>query len=140
MSNLLEQLVRHEGIRLKPYRCTAGKLTIGVGRNLDDVGISKAEAMMLLETDVTTAMRECINAWPWFSFLTDTRQDVLVNMVFNMGVTRVKKFKLMLKALEHNEFKEAAVQMLDSAWAIQVGVRATELAAQMESGSYVARH
>ena len=64
MNRIKAQLVRHEGLRLKPYRCTAGKLTIGIGRNLDDCGISQTEAYLLLENDI----RNCEKQF-WMRFL-----------------------------------------------------------------------
>jgi lysozyme len=57
MNRIKAQLVRYEGLRLKPYRCTAGKLTIGIGRNLDDCGISQTEAYVLLENDIPRSGR-----------------------------------------------------------------------------------
>ena len=67
LEKLKEQLIRHEGLRLKPYRCTANKLTIGVGRNLDDVGISEDEALILLENDIIKVQRQAEN-FPWFLY------------------------------------------------------------------------
>ena len=52
VKRLKDMLIRHEGLKLKPYLCTAGKLTIGVGRNIQDRGITYQEAMMLLENDI----------------------------------------------------------------------------------------
>jgi len=136
MTKLTEQLTRHEGLRLKPYVDTVGKLTIGWGRNLDDVGITRDEALMLLENDVKIARNELLSAFPAFNSLQDARLDCLINMVFNMGISRFKGFKLMIAALGSHEYNEAAVQMLDSKWARQVGKRATELSVQMRLGYY----
>lgn len=83
-----EQLIRHEGLRFKPYRCTAGKLTIGVGRNLDDCGISKPEAMVLLDNDILSCEAELLEHLPVvYTGLNDTRKAVLVNMCFNLGIS-----------------------------------------------------
>lgn len=127
-------LVRHEGLRLKPYKDTVGKLTIGVGRNLDDVGISEDEAMYMLDNDVDRVLVECRREWPWFDGLNETRRIVLASMVFNMGLPRVRGFKKALAAMEAGDWKAAADEMLDSRWAVQVGRRATELAQMMCRG------
>jgi len=133
---LIEQLKRHEGFRSKPYLCTAGKLTIGYGRNLDDVGISKTEAEQLLKNDIQKCIEQLHARFPVVERLDTVRFDCLINMCFNLGITRLSKFKKMWAALENNEYKRASEEMLDSKWARQVGVRAQELAYQMLTGKY----
>ncbi len=133
--DLRDQLVRHEGLRLKPYRDTAGKLTLGVGRNLDDVGISRAEAFALLETDVGRAEAGLDNRLPWWRSLDPVRRDVLVDMAFNLGVEALCGFTTTLAAAQTGRYAEAADAMLRSAWAGQVKGRATALAAMMRSGA-----
>jgi len=134
---LRDLLVKHEGLRLKPYTDTVGKLTIGVGRNLDDVGISKEEAYALLETDIESAELDARkvfrNLWDP-SFLNLARYNVIVSMVFNLGLGRFKKFKKMIAAVKARDWDRAADEMLDSKWASQVGRRATELSKMMQSG------
>lgn len=124
-----------EGLRLKPYRCTAGKLTIGYGRNLDDVGISKTEADLLFERDFAQAEAETrrllkLNGID-YDQLIEQRFYVLTDMMFNLGYDRLSKFKKLLYALKKGLYDDAAKEMLDSAWATQVGNRATKLAALM---------
>lgn len=131
---LKKALVRHEGLRLKPYTCTANKLTIGVGRNIQDNGISEAEAMLLLENDIDAIVRDLNRALPWWQQLDEARREVLANMVFNMGIGTVLTFKNTLAAVQAGDYKKAATLMLQSKWATQVGNRAKELAAQMETG------
>ena len=131
---LKRALVRHEGLRLKPYTCTANKLTIGVGRNIQDNGITEAEAMVLLENDIDSVARDLTRALPWWQQLDDVRREVLANMVFNMGIGTVLTFKNTLAAIQAGDYKRAASLMLQSKWATQVGNRARELATQMESG------
>lgn len=133
-SKLKAQLRRHEGERLKPYKDTTGHLTIGVGRNLDDVGISEDESEYLLENDVRRVEGELTRSVPCFSSLEDSRQRVLANMTFNLGVAKLLQFKKMLSAVEARNFDKAADEMLDSTWARQVGDRAVELAKQMREG------
>lgn len=132
-SLLIEQLMRHEGVKLRPYRCTAGKLTIGVGRNLEDVGISRAEAEELLQHDIDRILREARHL-PVYEDLDHIRQNVIMNMLFNLGLSRLLKFKRMFEALEKGSYTLAAAEMLDSRWAEQVGDRAKELAEMMRTG------
>lgn len=137
MEKLIEQLKRHEGLRLKPYRCTAGKLTIGYGRNLEDRGITQGEAESMLWRDVAEVrdyLEDVFDAW-WFS-LDGVRQAVLVNMAFNLGGPGLLKFRKMIDAVSWGRWEDAAREMLDSRWAQQVGNRATELAKQMETGRW----
>ena len=132
---LRDQLVRHEGLRLKPYRDTVGKLTIGVGRNLDDVGIAQAEAFILMGTDVARVEAGLDARLPWWRGLDAVRRDVLVDMAFNMGVATLCGFASTLAAVREGRFAAAAEGMLRSAWAGQVKGRATTLAAMMRSGA-----
>lgn len=106
-----------------PYRCTTGKLTIGVGRNLDDNGISEAEALHLLSNDILNTWRELSDTFPWFNHLDDIRQLAMVSMAFNMGVPTLKTFKRMISAFIQKDYKVAALQASDSKWAVQVGKR-----------------
>ncbi len=127
-------LKAHEGLRLKPYTCTAGKLTIGYGRNLDDVGINKTEAEYLLTQDIHRAVHDARSLISNFENLSITRKAVLVDMMFNLGMHRLSQFKNMLQAIEDYNFKKASFEMLDSLWAVQVGTRASHLASMMEHG------
>ncbi len=129
-------LVKHEGLRLKPYKDSVGKLTIGVGRNPDDRGISESEAMALLDNDIRDHRADAFNKFPWLSQLDSVRQDVIVDMVFNMGIDRFSGFHLMLTALQNGDYSIAADEMLNSAWAKQVGLRSSELSQMMRAGSY----
>jgi lysozyme len=130
---LKEQLIKHEGLRLKPYRDSVGKLTVGVGRNLDDVGITYTEAMIMLDTDVMRAVEDAKKLF-WFKGLDIVRQDAVLNMLLNLGLPRFKTFKKLITALVEQNYPKAAEQMLDSRWAEQVGIRAEELAKQMRTG------
>lgn len=134
MESLREQLIRHEGMELFPYEDTEGVLTIGVGRNLQDVGLSKGEALFLLDNDIARAYSDLVRVFPIVTSLSDARIGVLANMSFNLGVTRLRGFKRMWAAIEDNNFETAAAEMLDSKWATQVGARADELANTMLEG------
>jgi lysozyme len=131
---LRSMLVLHEGLRLKPYKCTAGKLTIGVGRNLDDNGITQAEAFHLLENDIIAVEDDLDRTWPWWRQMTDARQQVLADMAFNLGITRLGGFVNTLAAMKRGDYEAAADGMLASLWASQVGRRAQRLAKMMREG------
>lgn len=130
---LRSQLERHEGLRLKPYRDTVGKLTIGIGRNLDDVGISPEEAELMLDNDIDKVLRQLSDV-DEYNTLGPARQTVLANMCFNLGFRGLLGFRRMWAAIARGDYSEAARQMLDSRWAHQVGYRAQELAKIMRTG------
>ncbi len=120
---LMQELVRDEAVRLKPYRCTAGKLTIGVGRNIEDRGNDIA----ICESELTAVL-------PNWRDLSDTRQRVMLNMVFNLGRDRLSKFTKFIGCMKMGDFEGAAKEMMDSAWATQVGQRAVRLRDMMLRG------
>jgi len=132
MNRIKAQLVRHESLRLKPYRCTAGKLTIGYGRNLDDKGISKSEAYELLANDIRSCGEQLIDEIPEiYSGLDEVRKSVLLNMCFNLGIGGLLEFKNTLAFVAAGDWERAANGMLASKWAKQVGHRAIELSELM---------
>jgi len=102
-------------------------LTIGVGRNLDDVGISNEEAMALLQSDMTSHLGDLDRELPWWRRLDDARQLALANMCFNLGIVKLLMFKNMLAALARGDYETAAQEMQESHWAAQVGARAVRL-------------
>lgn len=128
------QLKVDEGVRLKPYKDTVGKLTIGCGRNLDDVGISYAEVDFLLENDLNMADVTTRALFPSFDSLSENRKAVLLNLAFNLGQNRLAQFKKLRKAVAEGDFVMAAVEMGNSQWASQVGARADRLIKIMEEG------
>lgn len=131
---LIDRLIKHEGLRLKPYKCPAGKLTIGVGRNLEDRGITEEEAMILLQNDILACRKDCYTSFIWYGELDEVRQGVILEMCFNLGISRLKGFKKMLKACELKNYTLASQEMLSSLWARQVGNRAKKLADIMRKG------
>lgn len=130
-----EQLLADEGLRLKPYRCTAGRLTIGVGRNLDERGITEAEALLLLDNDIGDCWTRLSANLSWLAAAPDPVQEALVNMAFNLGVGGLLGFKDTLELLRAEQYAEAAQAMLASKWARQVGKRAERLAAQVRGAA-----
>ena len=135
METLKDQLLRHEGYRQFPYRCSAGKLTIAIGRNIEERGLSKDEAMYLLDNDIQICKQELGLVFPVYYRLSLERRNVLINMCFNIGIKRLGQFKKMWAAVGVGDFDEAAKQMLDSKWAGQVGKRAIELAGIMKNNT-----
>jgi lysozyme len=131
---LIAELIRDEGLRLKPYVDTVGKTTIGVGRNLTDVGISRDEAEALLEHDIIRTLSGLNGALPWWTDLDPVRQRVLINMAFNLGIKGLLTFQNTLRAVREGRWQDAHDGMLASKWARQVGDRAKRLAEMMLTG------
>lgn len=134
LARLYLRLSEDEGKRSKPYRCTAGKLTIGVGRNLDDRGVREDEIALMFNNDVLEAIGDCRRLFRSFDALNDVRKEVVVNMMFNLGYTRLAGFKKFLAAVQAGKWSDASREMLDSKWADQVGRRADRLANAMRKG------
>ncbi len=137
MTSLEDQLIDHEGLELKPYQCTADKLTIGVGRNIEDRGITEDEARYLLKNDIKIVEDELLEKKPVVAGLDAVRQRVLVDMGFNLGIPTLLKFQNMWSAIEEEDFERAADEALDSRWAKQVGRRAERLCQAMATGEWV---
>ena len=135
-------IAKHEGLRLTPYRCSAGKLSIGYGRNLDDVGISMTEANAMLEADVATAYAEA-RQFEWFRDMSEPRKAAIANMIFNLGLPRFKGFKNTLMYLAQGDYTDAATEILQgtgpggkSRWYVQVGKRAEEVSEMLKTGKW----
>jgi len=136
MSRLIETLRRHEGVKNTLYKCTSDKWTIGVGRNLEDVGLSEEEIDMLLLNDIVRTKELMDDYIPWHSDLDEVRQEALINFVFNVGIGTTMKFKNAMAALKEHDYDTAATEMLDSNWAKQVGSRAIEITQMIKTGEY----
>ncbi len=124
-----DMLIRHEGMRFTPYLCTADKISLGVGRNLIDKGITKEEAMFLLHNDIEECKRDLANSifqGQFYNF-PESIQNVLINMRFQLGYTGFRNFRKMIKAFQSKNYEEAVVQMKDSNWYNQVTNRANDL-------------
>lgn len=133
---LIGKIIQHEGLRLFPYKCTAGKLTIGIGRNIQDRGISRDEAMYLLKNDVELSTRE-LSHYEWFTKLDEVRKGVLIELHFNIGLGKLLKFKNMLSFIDSGYFSNASTQLLKSLWASQVGEnRSKDMAYRLKNGEY----
>jgi lysozyme len=128
-----EILIKHEGLRVRPYRDTTGHLTIGVGRNLDDRGITKEEALYLLENDIKAFSEDLSERLYYYDALPETAKLVLLDMAFNLGLNGLLTFHQTLEHIKQGDYKEASKSMLQSKWAKQVGGRAIELSNLLNS-------
>lgn len=138
-SILAKQLHRDEGERLVAYKDTMGFWTIGVGHNEQDDPTfrtveTEVEADQDLKNDIQKAIDGLNEKLPWWTDLDDPRQRVLVNMTFNMGISKLLGFKNTLKYIQDGDYQMASANMLMSAWATQVGERAQRLAQTMKTG------
>jgi lysozyme len=131
---LRKELIRHEGYRESPYEDSVGVLTIGVGHNLQAKPMCWAALMVQLEHDIRDCIEDLDRNHPIWRRQTDKRQRVLINMCFNLGIAGLGKFRNMWTAIDAEDYDQAAVEMLDSRWAVQVGSRSQELAAWMRGG------
>jgi lysozyme len=131
---LKQQIRMHEGVEYKVYLDTKGISTIGVGRNLEGRGLSADEVDYLLGNDLDICVDELNKSFKWYAGLDDIRKRVLVDMAFNLGMPRLKGFVKMLEEIKKENWSEAAIEMLDSRWADQVGNRASRLSEMMETG------
>ncbi len=138
MNNLQRLLIKHEGMRLKPYEDVLTEdITIGVGRNLDSLGLTEDEVMYLLTNDIVRCDKELLNNFKWYPELCRARQDALINLCFNLGITRLLTFKKALQAMADKDYLKAADEFLDSKWATQVGSnRSDDIACMIRTGKY----
>jgi lysozyme len=154
---LVKMIAIHEGIVLNVYQDHLGIDTVGIGRNLQDRGITdgelsfinktmdevyengltEEEAYYLCMNDIAIVEKELLANKPVVNQLNDVRQMVLIDMAFNMGVPRLMKFKNMWLAIEKVNYQLANEEMIDSRWAGQVGSRAMKLSLAMKNGEWV---
>lgn len=127
LDKLKQMIVLHEGKKLWPYRCTAGKLTIGIGHNLEAKGISNAVADLMYEEDIKEVIDDLHIIFESFDNLPEQIQLVLADMRFQLGGYGFRKFKKMIKAVNNSNWKEMIVQMKDSRWYKQTRNRAIDL-------------
>lgn len=160
--SIQEQLILHEGLRTKVYACPANKLTIGVGRNLEDVGlyefeqkrildsygiskqevidilqvrgITEEESLYMLNNDIMIILAELENSYRWFNFLNSVRQKVIIDMRFNLGSSGFAGFKNMIRQVENMNYWNAGKEMKNSKWYSQVKTRAKRLIQMMVTG------
>ena len=151
MAEMITRLKMHEGCSLKPYKCPAGKLTIGIGRNVEGNpftteeliavgdwkhGITRETAHMLCRNDINRCIRECKKNIPFFNKLDKERKYALIDLCFNMGIRTLLTFKKTLANIGYGNYKTAAEQLLQSKYAKQVGKRAVRIAKLIETGRW----
>lgn len=145
---LYEFIEKHEGRRKKPYKCPAGKLTIGVGHNIDanplpiDIKIHLAEygyidnemIDRLLNTDIRHAVADCQVIFPAYNTMSDNRRMALVDFVFQLGFTGARRFTRSVNAINAEKWDDAARYMGESLWARQCPSRSKEVCALIKKG------
>lgn len=145
MKNLIK---RHEGVKYRPYKCSQGFLTIGVGHNLDAAPLPRHMAAQLaksgfitpdmveelFEMDLQSALRSCRRVWPGFDGFSAARQNALADFMFNLGEGGVKKFINTNKAINESRWDDAAKRMQNSKWYKQVGNRSPEIVEMVKNG------
>ena len=122
--SIKDYIMSNEGVRKYPYRCSAGKLTIGIGRNLEDKGLSDSEVIYLFDNDLQDTQDSAESIFEDFSQYTIEEQTVVLDMLFNLGTTRFKTFKKFIRAIKERDLKEAARQIEQSTYFHQVPNRA----------------
>lgn len=125
----------HEGRRHKPYKCTAGKTSIGIGRNLDDVGLSDDEIDYLFANDLKRA-QDAAAKYPWFSGLSEVRQAAVLDLLFNLGPTRFAGFRNFIQAMSLKQYVWAAAELVDSKWYSQVGRRGPRIVSMIRNDTW----
>lgn len=139
MKRLIETLKRHEGVKYYVYKDHLGYETIGVGRCLKQgvgLGLTHDEVDYLLMNDINRCLEELDAAFPWFKDLTEIRREAMINLCFNLGLTRLRKFEKALAAMSIHNYEEAANEFLDSRWAKQVGNRSKEVTEMIRTGEH----
>ena len=130
-------MLEDEGMLTKPYLDCVGKITIGVGRNLADRGISQTEAFTLLDNDIAYFETKLKNHFLFFESLNQSRQIVLINICFNVGFNGFLEFVKLIAAVEKEDFEEAAKQILDSDASRASQKRYKRLAEIMKTGEFI---
>lgn len=149
MDEWCARLIKEEGMRLMPYRCPLGRLTIGVGRCLETNPLTSAEAKalgdymhgitengakMLLRNDVRRSYAALLKLVKNFKELTDDRQYALLDMCFQLGVQGLRQFQKMIEAVEQGRFSAAGAECLSSRYARQTPKRAKRVARALITG------
>lgn len=132
---LMESLKKHEGVRKLPYYDSEGFLTIAVGHKLDSIPLSEKAIDIILLDDIEHTISQLHAVIPyWHEGLNEERQNVIVEMAFQLGATGVKGFKRMWEAIKAENFQLAAKEMTNSRWFKQTPNRAEALAERMRKG------
>lgn len=124
LNEIRDHVKEYEGYSQLVYECTAGYATIGYGRNLEQRGITKEESEYLLANDLQQCLKELRGIINKFDELPEKAQLVLVDMCYNLGLSKLLNFENMLDAIDARNWQEASEQLLDSRYAAQVKRRA----------------
>ena len=134
---LRKEIEADEGCKYETYRCSEGYPTAGIGHLLTEwdeeysepigTAVSEEQVQKWFEKDVQTAINDCQDIFNDFNSLPEDIQHVLINMAFQLGGPRLRKFKLMIAAVEVEDYREMALQMEDSRWFKQTTNRAQRL-------------
>ena len=135
MQNLIKMLRQHEGVRNTVYLDSLGIETIGVGRNLKEVGLSDDEIDYLLVNDVNRCKAEA-KQFDWYEELDTVRREAILNLLFNLGRPRFMGFKKAIAALADHDYSLSADEFYDSRWRTQVGQRAEDICHMIRTGTY----
>ena len=135
IQRLRQQLIKHEGIEYKLYTCTSLKTSIGVGRNIQDRGISHETAMQMLDEDIDICINELQQTLSYWNDLPSRVKEGLINLCFNMGISRLMAFKKTFGFLREGMYDKAASELLESRYANQVGQRAIDVANMIRDGA-----
>lgn len=119
-----KRLLDFEGMVLKPYHCSQNYLTIGVGRNLENNGITEEEALYLLENDINETIAKLDKQWEIWRTFPIAAQQVCIDLVFNMGINTFMSFRKTRAFMELGEWEKAGEELLNSKYKEQVGRRA----------------
>jgi lysozyme len=148
METLREMITRHEGRRLKPYRCPSGFLTVGMGYNIDtnplpvDIAaylrmqgeITEEMADRLLTIMLGVVTLQCHAIYAGFEGFSEVRRNALIDFVYNVGARTAQKFKKMRAAVETGNWETAADELKDSVWFNQVGTRGPDIVGMIREG------
>ena len=148
MTTISELITKHEGRRSKPYKCSAGANTIGVGHNIDanplpaDIAkhlketgsIDNEMIARLLAMDIIRAASDCKKLFPEFNSFSHNRRAALIDWCFQLGFTRASRFVTSIACINTGRWSEAAEAMRNSKWAEQTPNRAAEITDLIEEG------
>ena len=130
--SLVESIKEGEGYRAKVYKCTEDYDTIGYGFAIKDLELDEEVCDLILDKKLDKLIDATNKKFPFLRELPQDKCEVVFEMVYQLGLTGVSKFKKMLKALERKDYDKASAEMLDSLWAKQTPNRAIKLSNQMK--------
>ena len=130
LDSLKKSLKAHEGVKASLYKDTEGHITGGCGHNFDQPLPDKL-IELILDFDVQVAIEELDRAFPSWRTHSSARQNVLIELMFNLGAPRLGQFIRFWYAMEQKNYSVAAQELLSSKWATQVKGRAETLAKRL---------